>query len=75
VNNESISKYELLQLFNKHFKDNALIIHPDDKYSVDKSLLSNRDDFSFKVPGYEEMVVEMKDWVYNHKDIYPHYFK
>lgn len=75
VNNENISKYELIKLFNKHFKDNTVTINPDDKYSVDKSLLSKRDDFSFKVPNYEEMVVEMKDWVYNHKDIYPHYFK
>ncbi|HQB11259.1 MAG TPA: SDR family NAD(P)-dependent oxidoreductase, partial [bacterium] len=36
--------------------------------------ITKRDDFDFVVPSYEQMVVEMKDWVYNHKDIYPHYF-
>ncbi len=74
VNNESISKFELLSLFNKHFKDGRVTIHRKDDLSVDKSLITKRDDFDFVVPSYEQMVVEMKDWVYNHKDIYPHYF-
>jgi len=75
VNNENISKYDLLFLFNKHFKNSTIKIYPENKYSLDKSLLSQRDDFIFKVPSYEEMVIEMKEWIYNHKNIYPHYFK
>lgn len=74
VNNESISKYELLKLFNKYMKDNQIEILPSDKLSLDKSLINNRTDFSFKVPSYEAMVVEMKVWVDNHKDFYPHYY-
>lgn len=75
VNNETISKYELLKLFNKHMKDNQIKILQSDKLSLDKSLINNRTDFSFKVPSYEAMVIEMKQWIDNHKDLYPHYFK
>lgn len=75
VNNETISKYELLMLFNKYMKDDQIEILPSDKLSIDKSLINNRTDFSFKVPSYEAMVAEMKEWIDNHKDLYPHYFK
>lgn len=75
VNNEIISKYELLKLFNKYMKDNEIEILPSDKLSLDKSLINNRTDFSFKVPNYEAMVAEMKEWIDNHKECYPHYFK
>lgn len=75
VNNETISKYELLKLFNKYMKDEQIEILASDKLSLDKSLINNRTDFSFKVPSYEAMVAEMKEWIDNHKDLYPHYFK
>jgi len=75
VNNQNISKFELLSLFNKHFLDSSVTIHRKDDLSVDKTLITKRDDFDFIVPSYEEMVIEMKDWVYSHKDIYPHYFE
>lgn len=75
VNNETISKYELLKLFNKYMKDGQIEILPSDNLSLDKSLINNRTDFSFKVPSYEAMVAEMKEWIDNHKDLYPHYFK
>lgn len=75
VNNETISKYELLKLFNKYMKDGQIEILPSDNLSLDKSLINNRTDFSFKVPIYEAMVAEMKEWIDNHKDLYPHYFK
>jgi dTDP-4-dehydrorhamnose reductase len=75
VNNETISKYELLKLFNKYMKNGQIEILPSDNLSLDKSLINNRTDFSFKVPGYEAMVAEMKEWIDNHKDLYPHYFK
>lgn len=75
VNNETISKYELLNIFNIYMKENHLRIIPSDKNDVDKSLKNNRTDFSFKVPSYETMVAEMEEWIYNHKELYPHYFK
>ena len=75
VNNESISKFNLLKLFNKYMKENATTILPSDKIKVDKSLINTRNDFSFTVPGYEEMVIEMKEWIEKHKTLYSHYFK
>ncbi|MNC50315.1 hypothetical protein D3C75_995480 [compost metagenome] len=75
VNNETISKYELLKLFNKYMKSDQIEILSNEKLSLDKSLINNRNDFSFKVPGYEAMVAELKEWIDNHKELYPHYFK
>lgn len=73
VNNESISKYDLLCLFNKYFKNNKVIINKSDSLKLDKSLRSKRDNFSFAVPSYEQMIKEMSEWVDNHKNLYPHY--
>lgn len=75
VNNESINKFELLKLFNQYFKDNNIDIQPNEKLQLDKSLRCTRSDFKFVVPSYEQQIKEMKDWVYSHKDFYPHYFK
>lgn len=75
VNNDTISKYELLKLFNKYFKDNQLKIKKSDNVVSNKSLLNNRVDFNFIVPSYEDMIKEMKEWILNHKGLYPHYSK
>lgn len=74
VNNESISKYDLLKIFNKHFKNGELEIIPDSNLQLNKSLRHKRTDFSFVVPSYDQQVEELKDWIYNHKNLYPHYF-
>lgn len=74
VNNVGISKYDLLVMLNKYFKDNVLKIDKNDTVKHDKSLMSKRNDFSFKVPTYEQMVIEMRDWVNAHKELYPLYF-
>jgi len=73
VNNESISKYDLLLLFNKYFRNNSLVIQKDDQLKLDKSLRNTRTDFSFVVPTYEQMLQEMKEWVDDHQELYPHY--
>ena len=57
VNNVTISKYELIKLFNKYMNDGQMEIIPSDKFSLDKSLINNRTDFSFKVPSYEAMKI------------------
>lgn len=73
VNNISISKYDLLVLFNKYFRNNKLTILKNDDLKSDKSLRNTRKDFSFAVPSYEQMVQEMKEWVDAHPNLYPHY--
>lgn len=73
VNNESISKYDLLQLFNKHFFNNQVVIDIEEKFRLDKSLRNTRNDFLFEVPSYDQMVKEMHDWIVKYKDLYPNY--
>lgn len=75
VNTTSISKHDLLHLFNKHFLNNSIKILPHQLVHVNKTLINTRNDFSFSVPSYEEMIIEMKEWVLQHKDLYPHYFQ
>lgn len=75
VNNTSISKYDLLQLFNNHFRNNEIEINKSDSLKLDKSLRRKRTDFSFEVPSYEQMVMEMKEWINSHLDLYPSYYK
>ena len=73
VNNDSISKYNLLCLFNKHFRNDEIKIEKSGKLVLDKTLICKRNDFDFVVPSYEQMVIDMKEWVNNHKELYPLY--
>lgn len=73
VYEDSISKYELLKLFNFYLKDDAVKINPFDKYVVNKSLKRTRFDFSYIIPRYDVMVKEMVVWMKSHKNIYLHY--
>lgn len=75
VPDSSISKYDLLVLFNRYLRDNELNILPVDGISADKSLKRTKFDFSYKIPDYETMVAEMSEWINKHKDLYPHYFE
>jgi dTDP-4-dehydrorhamnose reductase len=72
-NNESISKFELLQLFSTYFREESVSVVEEFTVQVDKSLRNTRSDFDFVVPSYEQMVMEMKDWVLNHHYLYKHY--
>jgi dTDP-4-dehydrorhamnose reductase len=74
VNNESISKYNLLHLFNKYFFDNQIIIQKEENFQLDKSLKNTRKDFLFEVPSYNQMILEMSEWVKTHPSLYSHYF-
>lgn len=67
---EKIDKYSLLNLFNKIFRNNELIINEKSDYIVDKSMISVRTDFAYKLPSYEEMILEMKQWIYINNYIY-----
>ena len=64
---EKIDKYNLLKLFNEVFRNNTIAIDSDDSYRIDKSLVSIREDFKYKVPSYKEMLLEMKEWIDSHR--------
>lgn len=73
VPDHSISKFELVKLFNHYLKSNPLKIYPVDGISADKSLIRTKFEFDYLIPDYETMVVELAEWMRNHKDMYPHY--
>lgn len=72
-NNEKISKYDLLGLFNNYCRKEKIEIRKEEKQINDKSLVCTRKDFSYSIPSYEQMVKEMAIWINNHKEIYNQY--
>ncbi len=69
VPTEKISKFDLLSTINNVFARNVTIL-PKEDYKVDKSLVSTRSDFDYKVPTYKEMIEEMKEWIDCHSELY-----
>ena len=68
-----ISKCDLLRLFNRFMRNGDVKIIPVDRMAVDKSLKRTKYDFPYIIPGYEQMVSELADWMRSHKELYPHY--
>lgn len=73
VPEKPISKYELLKLFNDYIKCDKIKINPYDDVRIDKSLVSTKFEFDYSIPEYKTMVIEMGEWIRNHKELYPHY--
>lgn len=73
VPNTSISKCDLLGLFNKYIRKEKVTIIPISKTAVDKSLKRTHWDFDYRIPDYERMVAELAIWMREHKKLYPHY--
>ncbi len=73
VPDESISKYDLLQLFNHYLRDDKIKINVVYNNVLDKSLKRTRFDFDYLIPDYEAMVAELAVWMKKHSSLYPHY--
>lgn len=73
VPDESISKHDLLALFNRYLRAEKVTIHPYDRVKEDKSLVRTRWDVEYRAPGYEAMIRELAEWMKAHKDLYPQY--
>jgi len=72
TNNDVINKYDLLCLLKKHFKK-EIEIKPVIGKSINKSFIDTRQEIYYKIPSYEEMVIEMKEWMVLHKNLYRQY--
>lgn len=70
VNNDFISKKDLLELFKKEFNKD-IDINVNDSVVSEKTLIRTEKSFDFEVPSYETMINEMKSWVLEHKELYP----
>lgn len=73
VPDDSITKYDLLNLFNKYIRKKKIEIIPVDKMAADKSLKRTNWEFAYVIPNYEQMVIELAKWMQIHKGLYPHY--
>lgn len=74
VPEESISKYDMLVLFNKYLRKETIQIDTEENFIIDKSLKrTNYELFSYKIPGYEQQIKELGEWMRDHKEMYPHY--
>lgn len=73
VPDTSISKCDLLMLFNTYLRKEKVTIVPVDKMAADKSLKRTRWDFAYRIPDYEQMVYELGEWMRSHRNLYPHY--
>lgn len=66
VNNNAISKKDLLELFKKYFNKDIKIKENNDIVS-NKTLIKTRLSYNFNIPTYEQMIEEMKKWEETHR--------
>lgn len=60
-----ISKYELLKLIQQIFGKYDVKIIPNHAIVLDRTIKSTRSDFQYRIPPYEEMLLELRDWMQN----------
>ena len=72
TNNAPISKFELLSLFQKHTKKNIGIVAVPGR-RVDKSFVDTRLLIDYKIPSYDQMVVDMISLIANNRKLYSQY--
>jgi dTDP-4-dehydrorhamnose reductase len=72
---ESISKFELLKLIQDTFDLKNITLKPSESQGADYTLLNTRNDFIYNVPGYMDMISDMKTWIDSHPSTYSHYGK
>ena len=70
VNNDFISKHDLITLFKESF-GKEIEIEENPNVVSEKTLVRTDASYNFNVPSYKTMVEEMKDWVVKHKELYP----
>ena len=72
TNNESINKYDLLQLFKKYTQKNIQIVKVEGK-KVDKSFIDTRKLINYTIPSYEKLINEMICFIKENRFQYLHY--
>ena len=72
TNNSSISKYDLLQLFQKYTKKD-INIKPLIGKDVNKSFIDTRLLMDYKIPSYDQMISDMVSLIANNRPLYSQY--
>jgi dTDP-4-dehydrorhamnose reductase len=69
-----ISKFDLLLECQKIWCHDRVKILPDDDYTCDKSMISRRNDLSIHLPpNYANMLIELRNFMIQHRERYRHY--
>jgi dTDP-4-dehydrorhamnose reductase len=55
----------LLKLFQEVYEKKDVEIIPDDAIVLDRTIKNTRTDFHYPVPSYQEMLLELRDWMNN----------
>jgi len=71
-NNQSINKYNLLNLFKK-YTNKDIIINKINGKDIDKSFIDTRKEINYTIPKYEDMVKDMVYLMKNNKEMYTQY--
>ncbi|TCT25019.1 dTDP-4-dehydrorhamnose reductase [Melghiribacillus thermohalophilus] len=58
-----ISKHDLLKWIKQVFQKDDVRILEDESHQLDRTLLQTRSDFHYAVPDYEQMLIELKNWM------------
>ena len=69
LNNETINKYDLVNLFKKYM-NKEIVINKYYDVKENKSMKCTRKDFNYVIPSYEKMIEEMANFIFNHRDKY-----
>ena len=72
TNNSSISKYDLLKLFQKYTKKD-IIIKPYIGEDINKSFIDTRLLMDYKIPSYDQMISDMVSLITNNRPLYSQY--
>lgn len=73
TNGTKISKFDLLALIKKVFSLDIITINETEGKNVDKSLVDNRKEKKMFVPTYEDMLLDLYQFMQNHHYYYKHY--
>jgi len=68
-NGEAIDKYELLKLIKRIWNKQDIEIIPDYEYHIDKSIKKSQK-LNYNVASYEQMLVDLYQWMLLHKTFY-----
>ena len=69
-----ISKAGLLRLVNDIIFDKRVTVKSNFDIKLDKSLTRSNFNFDYVVSDYKDQMVDLKEWLINHKDLYNHYW-
>ena len=70
TNGDKICKYDLLNLFKDIFQKEDVIVKSIEGKNVDKSLVTTRADFNYKVSSYEQMVTDQFKYMNEKRELY-----